>query len=160
VPLAVGTDASPRMPFVVPGFSALDELDELRQAGLSAAQVLRAATVDGARLIERSDRGVIAPGTRADVLLVEGNPLADVSNVRRIAGVMVKGRWMTAAWLEDQLRVRRQMSSIALAPGRPGSEEAPRSTAVAGAVAPSSDSRLKLAWAHLESAAASPRVPR
>jgi imidazolonepropionase-like amidohydrolase len=161
VPLAVGTDASPRMPFVVPGFSALDELDELRQAGLSAAQVLRAATVDGARLIERSDRGVIAPGTRADVLLVEGNPLADVSNVRRIAGVMVKGRWMTAAWLEDQLRLRRQMSSIALAPGRPGSEEAARSTAVAGAVVPASDSRLKLAWADLaESAAVSPRVPR
>lgn len=103
VPIAVGTDASPSMPFVVPGFSALDELDELAAAGLPAATVLAAATVNGARQLRRSDIGAVTPGARADLLLLDANPLDDVRNVRRLTGVMAGGRWMTARWIADAL---------------------------------------------------------
>ena len=118
VPLALGTDASPMMPFVVPGFSALDELDELREAGLSPAQVLRAATLDAATLAGRSDRGGIAAGKRADLLVLNANPLADVRHVRKRYGVMVKGHWMSEQWLQKEL-ARRSEQITARAPGRP-----------------------------------------
>ena len=133
VPLALGTDASPLMPFVVPGFSALDELDELRQAGLSPAQVLRAATIDAATLIGRNDRGMIASGRRADLLVLDSNPLDDVRNVRRRRGVMVKGRWMSEEWLQKELR-RRSEQITARAPGHRDGREVARSTDLAATV--------------------------
>jgi hypothetical protein len=117
VPLALGTDASPRMPFVVPGFSALDELDELGDAGLTPAQILRAATVDAAALAGRSDRGVIAAGRRADLIVLDANPLSDIRHVRRRHGVMVKGRWMSEDWLQKEL-ARRAALTTARAPER------------------------------------------
>lgn len=104
VPLALGTDASPQMPFVVPGFSALDELAELRSAGLSEADVLRAATVGGARLLNRAfEIGQVTVGYRADLILLDADPLQDVGHVRRRAGVMTRGRWMTEEWLQQQI---------------------------------------------------------
>lgn len=124
VPLALGTDASPMMPFVVPGFSALDELDELREAGLSPAQILRAATIDAAVVAGRTDRGVVAPGKRADLLVLDGNPLADVRHVRQRYGVMVKGRWMSEEWLQKEL-ARRSEQITARAPARPGAAAHP-----------------------------------
>jgi imidazolonepropionase-like amidohydrolase len=104
IPIAVGTDASPSMPFVIPGFSALDELDELAAAGLPPAAVLAAATVNGARQLRRSDIGTLTPGARADLLLLDANPLEDVKNVRRLAGVIANGRWMDARWIEEALK--------------------------------------------------------
>jgi len=132
VPLALGTDASPMMPFVVPGFSALDELDELRQAGLTPAQVLRAATIDGATLAGRSDRGVIAPAKRADLIVLDANPLDDVRHVRRRHGVMVKGRWMSEEWLQKEL-ARRSEQTTARGPAR-REQVAPPSTGLSAAV--------------------------
>jgi hypothetical protein len=126
VPIALGTDASPRMPFVVPGFSALDELDELREAGLTPAQILRAATADAATLAGRSDRGVLAPGRRADLLVLDGNPLHDITHVRRRHGVMVKGRWMSEDWLQKELSRRAELTT-ARGPGRPSQRVEPRS---------------------------------
>jgi hypothetical protein len=104
IPLALGTDASPSMPFVIPGFSALDELDELAAAGLSPAAVLSVATRGGALQLQRGDIGVLTPGARADLLLLDANPLDDVRNVRRQAGVMANGRWMDARWIADALK--------------------------------------------------------
>ena len=118
VPLALGTDASPRMPFVVPGFSALDELDELRDAGLTPAQILRTATADAAALAGRPDRGVIAPGRRADLIVLDANPLSDIRHVRRRHGVMAKGRWMSEDWLQKEMARRAELTT-ARAPGRP-----------------------------------------
>ena len=105
VPIMLGTDASPQMPFVVPGFSALDELGELRAAGLTNAAVLRAATMTGARLLGRErEVGQVAPGFRADLILLDANPLDDVENVRRRQGVVLRGRWLSEKWLQEQLR--------------------------------------------------------
>ena len=104
VPLSVGTDASPQMPFVVPGFSAIDELRHLRRAGLSTAAVLRAATHGGAVLMRRTTEiGRVTAGLRADLVLLNDNPLADVEHVTRRSGVMVAGRWMPERWLQERL---------------------------------------------------------
>jgi hypothetical protein len=109
VPIAVGTDASPQMPFVVPGFSTLDELGELRAAGLTTADVLRAATINAARLLGRDrEIGQVAPGFRADLILLDANPLEDVAHVRRRKGVVLQGRWLSEEWLQEQLGVLRQ----------------------------------------------------
>jgi imidazolonepropionase-like amidohydrolase len=107
VTLAVGTDAAGAMPFVVAGFSALDELDELALAGLTPAEVLRAAIIGGAALVGRSDRlGAVVPGRQADLLLLDGNPIDAIGHVRRRRWVMVRGRWMPEEWLQAHLRQR------------------------------------------------------
>lgn len=87
-----GTDAID--PEVVHGFSLHDELQYLVRAGLSPAQALAAATTAPARFIGGdSGIGPIAAGQRADLVLLEANPLLDISNTTRIAGVLADGRW-------------------------------------------------------------------
>jgi imidazolonepropionase-like amidohydrolase len=109
VPLALGTDSSVQMPFVLPGYAALEELQELREAGVASAAALRAATTTGARLLGRDDRiGRIEAGYEADLILVNGNPLDDVAAVGRRRGVMARGRWMPEEWLQQQVRQRRR----------------------------------------------------
>ena len=81
VPLLAGTDTSVLHP---PGFTLHDELQALVDSGVSTADVLRAATVNPARLFPRLETGHIAPGKRADLVLLDANPLADIRNTRRI----------------------------------------------------------------------------
>jgi imidazolonepropionase-like amidohydrolase len=61
---------------------------------LMPAEVLVAATSAAAEAVELGDRGVLAPGKRADVLVVEGNPLADLACLERVRAVMQAGRWV------------------------------------------------------------------
>jgi len=91
--LLLGTDLG--NPLVVAGFSVHDELAHLVRAGLTPFEALSAGTRSAAELLG-GDFGTVAVGKRADLLLLEGNPLADVSHARRIAGVMVRGRWLGA----------------------------------------------------------------
>jgi hypothetical protein len=92
VRLLVGTDAMNTG--VIPGFSAHDELADLVTAGLTPYEALRAATANAAEfLAEPGDRGTVAAGQKADLLLLDANPLENIGNSRRIAGVMVRGRW-------------------------------------------------------------------
>ena len=103
VPLLAGTDAM-GWAYVVPGFSLQDELGLIRAAGLSPYEVLRTATVEPARFLQVPDEfGTIAVGRRADLVLVESNPLEDLSTLRRPLGVMVRGRWLPAAELQAML---------------------------------------------------------
>lgn len=100
--LLVGTD-SPH-PFVMPGYAVHEELGNFVSAGLSPYEALRAATADAARFMGKSGEfGTLIPGARADLLLVEGNPLEDVNNAARIVGVMVRGRWYTREALDQAL---------------------------------------------------------
>jgi imidazolonepropionase-like amidohydrolase len=96
-PLLAGTDAG--IDVVGPGTSMHDELTELTAAGLTPYRALRAATVDAARFLERADLGVVAIAAQADLLLLDGDPLRDVRNARRIAGVIIRGAWIPAAEL-------------------------------------------------------------
>lgn len=96
VPLVVATDAL--NPGVVPGFSLHDELAELVAAGLQPRAVLESATrLPAEWLGVAEDRGTVAVGKRADLLLLDANPLEDVSNSMRIHGVVANGRWIGPA---------------------------------------------------------------
>lgn len=97
-----GTDTET---FGFPGESLHGELDELLKAGLTPWQALRAATHNPGAFVARSvpgaERlGTVTPGSRADLVLVEANPLDDLRNLRRIRGVMARGRW----WPRDELQ--------------------------------------------------------
>lgn len=93
VPILAGTDAP--YPLLVPGFSLLDELEALTLAGLSPFEALAAATVNASECLAMGDRfGVVAPGARADLVLLDGNPLEDLSTLRRPRGLVLRGRWI------------------------------------------------------------------
>jgi imidazolonepropionase-like amidohydrolase len=84
LPIAVGTDS-------MHGCLAFD-IARLVELGASPARALRAATVDGARVCGLSDRGSIAPGMRADLVAVLGNPLDDIRALAAPVLVMKTGR--------------------------------------------------------------------
>lgn len=89
VPILAGTDAS--MPGTMHGASLHHELELLVKAGLTAVEALTAATSIPARIFGLTDRGRIAPGLRADLVLVEGDPSRDILSTRRIRGVWKRG---------------------------------------------------------------------
>ena len=91
VPLLAGTDAG--LPGMFHGPALHEELAALVALGIPTAEVLRMATALPARFLEAGATfGVIAPGARADLLLVEGDPLADIRATQAIAGVWQGGR--------------------------------------------------------------------
>jgi imidazolonepropionase-like amidohydrolase len=107
VRLLVGTDAMNTG--VVPGFSTHDELGELVAAGLTPFEALRAATANAAEFLAiTGQRGVIAVGQNADLVLLDANPLEDIANSRRIAGVMLRGQWLSRS---DIARMLDQLAS-------------------------------------------------
>lgn len=90
--ILAGSDSQSGM---LPGASLHKELQLLAEAGLDASEVLRAATVAPARFLSGEHDppfGVVAEGRRADLLLVEGDPLTDVAALSRIRAVVVRGR--------------------------------------------------------------------
>jgi imidazolonepropionase-like amidohydrolase len=95
--LLVGSD-SPQI-YMAAGYGTLREIEAFVAAGLSPYAALEAATRNPAEFLGRADLGTVAVGKRADLILVDGDPLADVANVRRLSGVMVGGRWVDAARL-------------------------------------------------------------
>jgi hypothetical protein len=99
VALLAGTDAGGSIP-MVPGWSLHDELADLVTAGLTPYQALRAGTAEPGEFFARNfhaePSGTIAPGARADLVLLDANPLSDIRNTRRIHGVVVRGKWMPA----------------------------------------------------------------
>jgi imidazolonepropionase-like amidohydrolase len=100
VPFALGSDA-PQV-WNVPGFSAHRELKALVAAGLTPYEALRTGTRDIGVYFNTPDVGVVAENTRADLVLLEANPLTDIGATSRIAGVMLNGRWLPA----DEIRKR------------------------------------------------------
>lgn len=102
VRLVLGTDANEAGN--VPGFAIHDELRSLVAAGLSPYEALRAATASAGEMLGQADfRGTVAVGKRADLVLLEADPLEDVANVARRTGVMVGGRWLPERALQHWL---------------------------------------------------------
>lgn len=102
VPILAGTDFP--NPFVYPGSSLHDELGLLVQAGLPPAAALRAATSEPARFFGLTDSlGTVARGKVADLVLLDGNPLADIAATRRIRAVIQGGRLLDRAALDRLL---------------------------------------------------------
>jgi imidazolonepropionase-like amidohydrolase len=91
-------------PFVVPGLSIHEELRNLVRAGLTPYQAISAGTRDAADFLgARDSLGTVSVGNVADLVLVDSNPLMDVTNVAHRSGVMVRGRWIPASELREIL---------------------------------------------------------
>ena len=86
---------------MIPGFCVHDELALMVRGGMSPVDALRTATVNPARYlgIERS-AGAVAAGYRADLVLLDGNPLEEIASTRRLRGVIVGGRMLDRASLD------------------------------------------------------------
>ena len=102
--VVAGTDTG--VQYVLPGFSMHEELRHFASAGLTPYETLRAATAHAAAALRVTDRGVIAVGRRADLLLLDADPLADVSHLNRRVGVMAGGRWYAQSALMDMAASR------------------------------------------------------
>ena len=79
---------------IFPGAGLHRELHHLSQAGLRPLEVIQATTVNAARFLAADDDppfGVVAPGKRADLVLVEGDPLEELDALERIRAVIVRG---------------------------------------------------------------------
>lgn len=102
VPIVAGTDAP--VPGIVPGFALHDELEALVRAGMTPQQALEAATrLPSEWLGVLSDRGTVEPGKRADLLLLDADPLQAVGNTRRIAAVILGGRYLQRERLDERM---------------------------------------------------------
>jgi adenine deaminase len=120
VPLLLGTDAS--APGMFPGHSAHIELKELVDAGLTPHQALATATANASETIGNgrsgdASFGTVTVGSRADLVLLTADPLADVGNVAAIAGIFLRGEWLARAEL-DSLRVQRSRRTEEMIDGR------------------------------------------
>jgi imidazolonepropionase-like amidohydrolase len=102
VGLLLGCDA-PQV-FNVPGFSTHQELDFLVHSGLTPYQALATGTVNVAKYLGKPDSGVIRKGAVADLVLLGGNPLADISYTKKIEGVMLQGKWMPKEHIAAELK--------------------------------------------------------
>lgn len=93
VPVLAGTDANPGVgpAPIAHGSSLHDELELLVDAGIPPLDALRAATSLPARHFGLADRGAIRPGLRADLVLVDGDPLSDIAATRKIQRVWCGG---------------------------------------------------------------------
>ena len=100
--LLVGPD-TPQL-FLVPGFATHREMTSLVGAGLTPFAALQAATSNAAEYLGMlAEMGTVATGKRADLLLLDANPLQDIAHAHKIAGVMVKGVWMPTPALDRML---------------------------------------------------------
>ncbi len=98
--LLLGTDFP--NPFVVPGFSVHRELANFVAAGLTPYEALRTGTEDAAEYLG-DDFGEVAVGKRADLILLDGDPLLDVANAAKQVGVMLRGKWHPQSELREAL---------------------------------------------------------
>jgi imidazolonepropionase-like amidohydrolase len=103
VPMLPGTDSI--IPGVVYGFSLHDELELLSQAGIENRRILESATRLAAEFLNvADDRGTIEVGKAADFILLDADPLADISNTRAIAAVVRGGRYLSRAELDSKMQ--------------------------------------------------------
>jgi imidazolonepropionase-like amidohydrolase len=100
--LLLGSDA-PQV-FNVPGFSIHRELKILVEAGLSPYEALQTGTVYPASFFDQESRfGTVQSGLEADLVLLDGNPLQNIDNSRRVHGVMIRGKWLSRQALDRLL---------------------------------------------------------
>ncbi len=103
VPILAGTDTAAGVR-VYPGFSLHEELALIARAGLTPMETLQTATRNAGQYLGLSDTGTIAKGKRADLVLLDANPLVDIGNTRKIRSVVLAGRFMSRGDLDGLLR--------------------------------------------------------
>ena len=121
VPILAGTDVG--NPGTTQGASLHGEMELLVRAGLTPVQALRAATSAPAAAFHLDDRGQIAPGKRADLVLVSGDPTADIRATRDIAAVWLAGHAIDrGAWKAAVAQQTADQTRTKAAPAPAGSE--------------------------------------
>ena len=101
VQLLAGSDSLDSYVFV--GASLHQELQQLVAAGLTPREALAAATNSPAEFFGRNDLGSVAAGKRADLVLLDADPLSDISNTQKISAVVLSGKYLSRAYLDDLL---------------------------------------------------------
>lgn len=117
VPLLLGTDTGPNL--TIPGLTLHDEMDLYCHYGLSPYDVLRTGTYNAARYLGVLDeQGTVHEGKAADLILVENNPLDDLSTLRKPRGVMKQGQWFGEDDLDRMKEQAKEHSGIYITIGR------------------------------------------
>jgi hypothetical protein len=112
VPIVAGTDE-------LPGFTLQRELELYVQAGLTPSQVLQVATWNGAKYTRTlEDAGSITPGKRADLVLVDGDPTANIADVRKLALVIKGGQAYYPAEIHEALGIAPFSTPVKVQPAR------------------------------------------
>jgi imidazolonepropionase-like amidohydrolase len=107
--ILAGTDAAALNSFIYPGLSLHQELEIFQKAGMSPLSVLQSATINGAKFMGASDSlATITPGKIADILLLNENPLKDITATKNIFAVIKKGVYYDRAGLDSLLERARQ----------------------------------------------------
>jgi imidazolonepropionase-like amidohydrolase len=103
VQFLAGTDTPPGV-YIFPGFSLHEELQRFVAAGFTPMEALQTATLNPAKFLGMEDRlGTIGKGKLADLVLLEANPLDDIRNTQKIAGVVANGRYFSREDLDKML---------------------------------------------------------
>ena len=102
VPILFGTDAPQQ--FSVPGFSIHHEIVVMTQSGFTPYQIIQSGTKNVGDYFKGKDNfGTVEVGKRADLILVDRNPLKDLSTLSRPSGVMLRGQWLPASEIKRRL---------------------------------------------------------
>lgn len=99
--IMAGSDSA--NPMVVPGYGLQKELQLLVKGGFSNAEALRLATMNPAKFMGRNDIGIIAIESQADLVILNKNPLKDISNISSIDGLLLKGEYLNREKLDELL---------------------------------------------------------
>src|SRR6267142_114835 len=103
VPFLAGTD-TPAGVHIFPGFSLAEELQRFVAAGFTPLEALQTATLNPARFLGMEDQlGTVEKGRLADLVLLSANPLEDIANTQKVAGVVSNGRYFSRADLDKML---------------------------------------------------------
>ncbi|WP_299764926.1 amidohydrolase family protein [uncultured Dokdonia sp.] len=100
--ILLGSDA-PQL-FNVPGFSIHHEIDGMTKAGLTPLQILQSGTINPAKFFSAEDEyGAIKEDLSADLVLLDNNPLEDAKYLKNVAGIFVKGHWLSREAIAKRL---------------------------------------------------------
>ncbi len=100
--ILMGTDAPQQ--FSVPGFSIHTELARMAEIGMTPFEIYRTGSTYVGEYFKAQDTfGLVAPGHRADLILLDENPLDDVAHLKGPAGVMTRGNWLSAEDIAAEL---------------------------------------------------------
>lgn len=100
-PLLISPSAGP---YIVPGFGMYEEMKIYKNGGVSNWDIIKAATINGAKFYDQDDNGLIKMNYKANLVLLNNNPIDDLGNIRNNAGVMVNGKWYNEKFFKKELK--------------------------------------------------------
>ncbi len=105
--ILAGTDVN--NPFCVPGFGLQQELINLHEAGLTNLQVIQTATINPAKFLNTENKlGTVTEGKFADLLILDDNPLVEISNTQKIYAVIVNGKYISHSDITEMLMAQKK----------------------------------------------------